>query len=71
MALEAQGYHCGEDETRWWMFGEDTKNALMTFQVTESPPLIIMSTQVMDVIWCKAQTISLSATRWQQQWVQD
>jgi hypothetical protein len=33
MALEAQGYHCGEDETQWWMFGEDTKNALMTFQV--------------------------------------
>jgi hypothetical protein len=33
IALEAQGYHCGEDEMTWWMFGERTLNALKTFQV--------------------------------------
>ncbi len=32
-ALGAAGYHCGDDEGQWWMFGPDTTNALKTFQV--------------------------------------
>lgn len=33
MALESEGFHCGDDEAQWWMFGADTLNALKTYQV--------------------------------------
>lgn len=31
-ALAVAGYHCGEDEPRWWQAGSETINALRTFQ---------------------------------------
>jgi hypothetical protein len=33
VALSKQGYHCGDDEMRWWQFGSSTVDALKTFQV--------------------------------------
>jgi hypothetical protein len=33
VALTRVGYYCGDDEMRWWQFGEATANALKTFQV--------------------------------------
>lgn len=33
VALSAQGYNCGDDDMRWWMFGDTTVAALKTFQV--------------------------------------
>ncbi|KAF6259771.1 hypothetical protein COO60DRAFT_1700641 [Scenedesmus sp. NREL 46B-D3] len=32
VALGRQGYHCGDDEMRWWQFGSSTLDALKTFQ---------------------------------------
>jgi hypothetical protein len=33
VALSKAGYHCGDDEMRWWQFGSSTVDALKTFQV--------------------------------------
>lgn len=33
MALGAQGFNCGEDESMYWQFGSMTMDALKTFQV--------------------------------------
>jgi hypothetical protein len=33
IALGRRGFFCGDDDCRWWMFGEPTMNALRTFQV--------------------------------------
>jgi hypothetical protein len=33
VALSKAGYHCGDDEMRWWQFGSSTLDALKTFQV--------------------------------------
>lgn len=33
VALQREGYFCGEDDMAWWQFGDDTANALKTFQV--------------------------------------
>lgn len=37
VALGRQGYHCGDDEMRWWQFGSSTLDALKTFQVRYFP----------------------------------
>eukprot|EP00879_Flechtneria_rotunda_P022601 GHRR01023867.1.p1 GENE.GHRR01023867.1~~GHRR01023867.1.p1 ORF type:complete len:646 (+),score=252.77 GHRR01023867.1:133-1938(+) len=33
VSLAKAGYHCGDDEMRWWQFGPSTVDALKTFQV--------------------------------------
>lgn len=33
VSLGVAGFHCNEDEMRWWMFDTTTVNALKTFQV--------------------------------------
>jgi len=37
-ALTKSGFDCGEDEMRWWMFGDATQVALMTFQACSGIP---------------------------------
>ncbi|WIA44064.1 hypothetical protein OEZ86_010425 [Tetradesmus obliquus] len=38
VALGRQGYHCGDDEMRWWQFGSSTLDALKTFQACNGLP---------------------------------
>jgi peptidoglycan hydrolase-like protein with peptidoglycan-binding domain len=38
VALGRAGFHCGEDDMRWWMFGDPTGNALRTFQASSKLP---------------------------------
>jgi len=33
VALRGHGYHCPDDDTVWWQFGDATDSALRTFQV--------------------------------------
>ncbi len=33
VALQRHGFFCGDDDMRWWMFGEPTMNALRIYQV--------------------------------------
>jgi len=34
VALGRHGFHCGDDDMTWWMFGESTMNALRIYQVS-------------------------------------
>lgn len=38
LALDSYGYAIGEDELRWWMFSDQTLNALKTFQACNGLP---------------------------------
>ncbi|WIA23572.1 hypothetical protein OEZ85_000291 [Tetradesmus obliquus] len=38
VALGRQGYHCGDDEMRWWQFGSSTLDALKTYQACNGLP---------------------------------
>ena len=38
VALNQQGYYAGEDDVRWWQFGDGTINALKTFQACSGLP---------------------------------
>jgi Putative peptidoglycan binding domain len=38
VCLGRQGYHCGDDEMRWWQFGSSTADALKTFQACSGLP---------------------------------
>ncbi len=37
-AMLACGFGCGEEEMEFWLFGEMTKEAVFTFQASESIP---------------------------------
>ncbi|GAX75999.1 hypothetical protein CEUSTIGMA_g3442.t1 [Chlamydomonas eustigma] len=36
--LEDLGFYCGEEDMRWWMFGDTTRNSLMAFQASAGLP---------------------------------
>ncbi|GAX74527.1 hypothetical protein CEUSTIGMA_g1976.t1 [Chlamydomonas eustigma] len=36
--LEDLGFYCGEEDMRWWMFGDTTHNSLMAFQASSGLP---------------------------------
>ena len=38
VALGQQGFHAGEDDMRWWQFGDGTTSALKTFQACSGLP---------------------------------
>ncbi|GBF92273.1 hypothetical protein Rsub_05356 [Raphidocelis subcapitata] len=38
VALHRAGFFCGDDDMRWWMFGEPTMNALRTYQASAGLP---------------------------------
>ncbi len=38
VALGNIGYHCGDDDMRWWQFGDATLNALKYYQVCRAVP---------------------------------
>lgn len=38
VALQKQGFYCGEDDMQWWQFGDTTAAALKTFQASSGLP---------------------------------
>ena len=38
VSLGSHGFHCGDDDEQWWQFGDDTHNALITFQACSGLP---------------------------------